>query len=382
MDPLVDDDLGTLLPTPSEFIRRELEARKLTQADLAFILGVPQQSVNQIATGKRGISAEMAKALGDVFGVSPAYILKLQKTAEAQIELSRARPPSPSIARKTRLVSLYPVREMISRGWLSQDGELEGQIARFFGVASADEIPHLTHAAKKTDYIEAMPAAQIAWLFRVRQIAAGLVGPKYSEKALREALPHLRAVMSSSKEAHRVNRILADCGIRFVLVESLPGAKIDGVCFWLNDGTIPVIGMSLRFDRIDNFWFVVRHEIEHVLRRHGVEGMMVDDLEGDNAGVGAELPEEERLANAAASDFCVPTAQLDSWIARKAPFFSEQDMLGLAKRLQLPPGIVAGQLRNRLKKYNLFTKHLTKIRASVITSAVVDGWGEVYPIGT
>ncbi|KAI1694314.1 hypothetical protein Ddc_22202 [Ditylenchus destructor] len=51
-------------------------------------------------------------------------------------------------------------------------------------------------------------------------------------------------------------------------VEALSGSKIDGACFWL-DAHKPVIGMTLRFDRIDNFWFVLRHEIEHVLREDG-----------------------------------------------------------------------------------------------------------------
>ncbi len=63
-------------------------------------------------------------------------------------------------------------------------------------------------------------------------------------------------------------RILAECGVRLIIVEGLPNAKIDGVCFWL-DKVSPVIGLSLRFDQIDNFWFVIRHEIEHVLNKDG-----------------------------------------------------------------------------------------------------------------
>ena len=47
--------------------------------------------------------------------------------------------------------------------------------------------------------------------------------------------------------------------------EALPSSKIDGVCLWLDQHS-PVIGMSLRFDRIDNFWFVLGHEIEHALK--------------------------------------------------------------------------------------------------------------------
>ncbi|MFX8692489.1 hypothetical protein ABTM44_18400, partial [Acinetobacter baumannii] len=70
------------------------------------------------------------------------------------------------------------------------------------------------------------------------------------------------------EETRNVPRLLQEAGVRFVIVEGLPGSKIDGVCFWLDDKS-PVIGMSLRFDRIDNFWFVLRHECAHVLHGHG-----------------------------------------------------------------------------------------------------------------
>ena len=139
--------------------------------------------------------------------------------------------------------------------------------------------------------------------------------------------------LSAPEEARKVPRILAECGIRYVIVESLTSAKIDGVCFWLNDHS-PVIGMSLRHDRIDNFWFVLRHEIEHVLRQHGQiqAAIMLDaELEGEKAGTGSSISEEERVANEAAANFCVPQQSLKSFIARKSPFFNERDILGFAK---------------------------------------------------
>ena len=68
---------------------------------------------------------------------------------------------------------------------------------------------------------------------------------------------------------------MMECGVRYIIVEGLPGGKIDGVCFWL-DPRSPVIGMSLRFDRIDNFWLVLRHEIEHVLCGHGKSEPIID----------------------------------------------------------------------------------------------------------
>ena len=47
-----------------------------------------------------------------------------------------------------------------------------------------------------------------------------------------------------------------------------------------------MIGMSLRFDRIDNFWLVLRHEIEHVLCGHGKLDPIIDvDVEMTDAAM-------------------------------------------------------------------------------------------------
>ena len=117
--------------------------------------------------------------------------------------------------------------------------------------------------------------------------------------------------------------IIMECGVRYIVVEGLPGGKIDGVCFWL-DSSSPVIGMSLRLDRIDNFWFVLRHEIEHVLLGHGKRRAVIDvDIEASEAA-----DEEEHIVTTAALAFTIPQSEMDSFVARKQPLFSERDVLG------------------------------------------------------
>jgi HTH-type transcriptional regulator/antitoxin HigA len=271
---------------------------------------------------------------------------------------------------------------MIKRGWIEESDAalLKAQLARFFDVSSPDQIPYLAHAAKKTSYEEReITPEQLAWLFRVKQIAKSISVPKYSEGSLRESLARLKTLLYAPEEACHAPRILMECGVRFVIVETLPKSKIDGVCFWL-DAHSPVIGMSIRFDRIDNFWFVLRHEIDHVLRQHGQEEEVVDaELEGDRAGVAAFLPTEERMANAAAADFCVPQPKLDSFIARKRPFFYEKDVLAFSRILNVHPGLVVGQMQRRLDRWDYLRKYQVKIRHAVLPGAIADGWGQVLP---
>src|SRR5690606_37889006 len=132
--------------------------------------------------------------------------------------------------------------------------------------------------------------------------------------------------------------------------------------------------------RIDNFWWVLRHEIEHVLRGHGRERPVIDvDLEGTGAAADS-VAEEERIANAAASDFCVPSAQMDRFYAVKEPYFAERDILGFAATLKVHPGLVVGQLQHRSGRYDRFRSYLAKVRRAVAPEAVVDGWGSAYPL--
>ena len=133
--------------------------------------------------------------------------------------------------------------------------------------------------------------------------------------------------------------------------------------------------MSLRRDTIDNFWFVLRHEIEHVLRKDAVSGGSVVDAQLRDSTEKAEIDPEEVIANDAAEEFCVPRAELDHFLARVGTAVSEQRVLSFAQRLGVHPGLVVGQLQFRFDRYNFLTHHLAKARDIVIAGALTDGYG-------
>ncbi len=357
---------------PGFYIKEELDERGWSQRDLAFILGVPEQAITMIVSGKRGISPDMARALGDAFDVHPDLFANLQKN----YEMALAKPPSPGVSLLGKMHAKYPVREMVNRGWLTNSDAhlLEEQLVRFFEVADPAQIPYMEYAAKKSKYDESeVSPPQLAWLFRVRQLARLIPSSRYSESKLRSALPELDTFMMAPEQTREVPRILSECGVRFLIVEKLPNSKIDGVCFWLDDDS-PVIGMSTQRDTIDNFWFVLRHEIEHVLRKHGRVKEMIDgDLYKSEA-----VSEEEQVANAAAFDFCVVADRFNSFMIRKKPFYYERDVVAYAKVNSRHPGIVVGQMQRKLDNYSYLARHLAKIRQFVTPSAFVDGWGNIF----
>ncbi len=360
---------------PGEYLRDELEARNWTQQEFAEIIGRPTRLVNEIIAGKRGITPSTAKEIAAALGTSATFWMNL----DAAYQLFRAAPAPERIGNEARLREKFPVREIVRRGWIerSQNPAVLGKrIMSFYEISDLDETPELAHAAKRTEYSDERNPLQEAWLYRVRHMAKGLNVPEYSEQKFRAALKELRTFTAAVDEVRHVPRLLAECGVRYVIVEPLPGSKIDGVCMWLDDAR-PVIGMSLRFDRIDNFWFVLRHEIEHVLRRDGRDVPVVDANMENTVDEGA--PPEEVHANSAAAEFCVPQEKLQDFINRVDPIYSRERLIGFARLLDVHPGIVAGQLRRKLDRFDLFTTQLVKVRHLITPAALTDGYGHSVP---
>ena len=276
--------------TPGQLIDALLQEKGWSKRVLAIVIGVDETNLNRMVSDKRPLTPEVALALEDVFGVPAERFLQLQR----DLDLAKARlvvRADPGRATRAKLFGALPIAEMIKRGWLDADdvkdvARVESALAKFFGVATAADIAVLPHAAKKSDALTEATPAQVAWLHRAKQIASEMLVAKYSDFNGRRAIQQIRSLTLAAEEVRKVPRLLAECGIRFVLIEALPSTKMDGACFWLGEGA-PVIAMSMRHDRIDNFWFVLRHELEHVLCGHGQIAPMIDaDLEGERAGVG------------------------------------------------------------------------------------------------
>ena len=357
---------------PGEFLRDELDARNWTQTEFAEIIGRSQRLVNEIIAGKRGVTPATAKEFAAALGTSPYFWLNL----EASYQLAKSGPAPDTISKSAKLRGRFPVREMLKRGWIEASENhdvLEYRVLRYFDLPSIDDRITFSHAARKSkNQEEKLSSLQWAWLFRVRQLANALHVPAYSAKALRAALGELELLMVEPEEARHVPEILSDVGVRFLIVEPVPRSKIEGVCFWI-DNKNPVVGLSMRYDRIDNFWFNLRHELEHVLNRDGRSAPIVD--EPKDLSNSPDQLEEERLANEAAAEFCVPQSDMKDFVDRLDPVYSTNRLVGFSKLMQRHPGIVAGQLQKMTGRWNLFKNFQSKIRHIVTETALTDGYG-------
>jgi HTH-type transcriptional regulator/antitoxin HigA len=365
---------------PGEFIRDELEARDWTQGDLAEVLGRPLRLVNELISGKKAITPETAKGLGEAFDTGAQFWMNL----ETAFRLSKVEQGSGEVARRARLFGAAPVNDMTRRGWISDSDDIEArekEVLAFFGVETIEGIESLAipaAARQSTSYAETTPS-HIAWLCRVRQIAAGVQVGEFREGRFLELIGKLRDLRSSEQDVSKIPHVLSEYGIRFVIVEHLPKTRIDGAALWLGPES-PVIALSLRFDRIDAFWFTLAHELAHIYYGDAKESpgavAIDDDLVREKAGDRGESSAVEKKANEFASHLLVPNQELDAFISRVRPYFSKLKIRQFAEQCRAHPGIVVGLLQGRKEiKYAACREMLAKIRDSLLTAVTADGWG-------
>lgn len=367
--------------SPGESIKEELEERGWSQRDLAAIMGVQPSIVSGIIKGTKPISLDLARNLAAAFGTSAQYWVNMDTAYRLHLS------PTPHVATSARsqLYEKAPVNEMIKRGWIESANDvdvLRSRIEAFYG-RPLDQIDagDFCYAPRQgTEYGEATPS-QRAWLRRVRILAKAVHAESFTTSSVEAAIGKLRPLMIHAEQVRHVPRVLAECGIRFLIIEHLPQTRIDGVCMWLGENQ-PVIALSMRYDRLDYFWFTLMHELGHVYRQDGFTTILAPDIDlvGEKAVLTNVKPEVEQQADLFASEHTITQNEMDNFIVRVRPLFSKVKIQGFALRQGVHPALVIGQLQHKgAIHWSHSREFLVKVRDIIISSALTDGWGQVLP---
>lgn len=367
---------------PGEVVKEELEERGWSQRDLAAIMGVQPSIVSGIIKGTKPISLDLARNLSAALGQSVQFWINM----DTAYRLNLSPQPHTATSARSELYKVAPVNEMIKRGWIESTYDvdvLRSRVEAFYGrpleqIDSGD----LCYAARQgTEYGDNPTPAQRAWLRRARILAKAVHAESFTPSSVDLAIEKLRPLMSHAEEARHVPRVLAECGIRFLIIEHLPQTRIDGVCLWLDEQR-PVIALSARYDRLDYFWFTVMHELGHVHKQDGLTTVLAPDVDlvGEKAAMTNLKPEIEQAADRFASDHMIRESEMDNFIARVRPLFSKVKIQGFALRQGVHPAIVIGQLQHKgAIHWSHSREFLVKVRDIITTSALTDGWGQVLP---
>jgi HTH-type transcriptional regulator / antitoxin HigA len=117
----------------------------------------------------------------------------------------------------------------------------------------------------------------------------------------------------AARELCRVS-LIRDTSVPLVTVPHLPKTYLDGPALKLGDGT-PVVGLTLRYDRLDRFWFCLLHELADVGRHMDVDGQaaFVDDLSLRDVEGASDDPREAQADEWAEFEMRVLRRQVRSW---------------------------------------------------------------------
>jgi HTH-type transcriptional regulator / antitoxin HigA len=313
-------------------IEFRMEQQNLSPRDLVPFLG-SRSRVSEVLARKRPLTLPMVRALHDGLRI-PAKLLLRQPALSTTVEddLSWGN---------------FPVREMIGRGWIRNVRDLRS----FFSATSAfANLPVLCRQCHIRSARPMDPYALTAWTARILIRAQQLKSGRFRRGSVtQEFMTEVARFSSREKGPAEVCEFLRHHGIPTIIEPHLKHTYLDGAAV-LFLGHAPVIGITVRHDRLDNFWFTLMHELAHVsLHYESEETEFIDDLD-----VRPHDDPKEEQADHVAGEALIPSS-----VWRKSPasrLRSVDAALHLARQLQIHPAIVAGRIRHSFKSFRVLNQ--------------------------
>jgi HTH-type transcriptional regulator/antitoxin HigA len=321
-----------------------MEEKGLRQKDIADLLG-GRNRASEVLSRKRPLTLPMIRALYEQLDIPPALLVK-----EPKPEYS----PGAEIQE-----SDVPLEVLRRRGWVEDGVTAKQLLARLTAPASHPLL--LRHTQVFGSASLANRSRIQLWLARVREIADARdqLRGRYRKDCLSfETLRYLSRLSWMPDGPRLAVSFLADRGIALVIEPHLPSTRLDGAAMIGRSGA-PVIGLTLRQDRLDNFWFTLMHELVHAWKHLDAERhrAIVDENIETN---GKDISEIEREANEIAAEILIDREAWQASQVRLSP--SASSIQEFATRMQVSPAIVAGRVRHERGNYALFSK-LVGVRA-------------------
>ncbi len=334
---------------PIAAIKFRMDQLDLRQRDLIPIIG-SKSKVSELLSGKRDLTLAMARAIHKHLDV-PADVLLQEpdagfKIGSEDIDFGR-----------------FPLKDMANLGWIPDLSDLKEKAeevvtdlmerAGAMNIAAAPHYRKNDHRrinARSDDY------ALQAWCWQV-------LAKANSHQPHIEYVPgtvtseFLRSVAHLSQEKDGpilARKFLWEHGIGLEVVPHLPKTYLDGAALALQGGR-PVIGLTLRYDRIDNFWFCLLHELAHVgWHLDGKEGdAYMDDLDLRNTSKGKGISDETQADNLAEGAL-IPRAEWESSRVKDGP--NVMAVIEFSNKIKVHPAVVAGRIRYERHNYQLLTQ--------------------------
>lgn len=330
------------LPNPIDAIKFRMEQAGLLPADLIPYLG-SRSRVSEILSGKRQLTIDMIRALEAGLGI-PAKVLIRKSALEDDSEYQNW---------DDHLVTEMEVRGYFGSAHSKKYSKIELLRNFFLPIGSPAQIVGMSRKSHYRSSPLSDKHALAAWAAYVFKKAKKIkMAKKYHRGTVNlEFMQKLAKLSVKNNGPILAQEYLKEHGIILVIEPHFAKTYLDGATILMNKDN-PVIGLTLRYDRLDNFWFTLMHELAH-LAQHYDSGISLfyDEIEGIKT---IDLDEIERQADALAEETLLPNAKWEVSPARLIPSYMAAD--SLANELGVHIAIIAGQIRHKGNKYVYLNK--------------------------
>lgn len=327
---------------PGEYIEEVLEARELTQKDLAERIGISTKHLSQIVNKQAPVHSELALQLEHALGISA----NIWNNMNAAYYLFQARQDE-AVELKTQQswTKLFPVGELMKNGMIKAEkapGALLENLLNFFNVSHPDNWDRHYRTAAETSFRKSPTFKDdlphlISWL-RVGEVLAQQIDTEsYNKDTFKVNLRKIRAMtVQKPREFYAdMQRLCAESGVALVCVPEFKKTHVSGATRWLTPEKA-VIMLSLRHKSNDHFWFTFFHEAAHILL-HAKKDVFIDDAKGF-------VSDEEKDADRFSRNVLIPEADYVAFSQNTV--MTEATVRAFAKKMDIHPGIVVGRLQH------------------------------------
>lgn len=337
------------LPDPVDAILFRMEQANLKPVDLVSYIG-SRSKVSEVLSRKRPLTLSMMRSLEAGLGIPAKVLLK---------EGDEFRDQGDIVWKK------FPIKEMRKRGYFGNKSlkkiDIKDLMESFFSPIGSPA--SILGILRKSNYVRTSRpmdkhALSVWSSFVLREAAKIKYSTTFKHKKINLVLMQKVVKLSTDPNGPILAAdILRKLGIGLIIEPHFPKTYLDGAVI-MTDKKHPVIGLTLRYDRLDNFWFTLMHELAHiVLHYNNSINLFYDDLDKQDS------TEIEKEADQLASDALIPAGIWENSPARLIP--SPIAAESLANELGIHVAIAAGKMRHEGSRYLYLNRIVNQAKVRV-----------------
>jgi HTH-type transcriptional regulator/antitoxin HigA len=326
---------------PGETLKEIIEDRGMSQRELSIRTGNSTKHISDIVNCLKPISIKFSKKLEYALGIDASFWINLQANYDKEIadfeELNHISEDELNILKVLKDIYNELVLEGFIKDTTSKDEKVI-ELRKCLNISSLESIPKIitTGAFRVSQSVKANPYVIFAWL-RICELKTERlkVNKTLDVELLEGSIQKIKNLMFKEPKLFipELERIFAECGIKFILMKHFKGAPVQGVITNNNDDTLSLI-MTIRGAQADQFWFTLMHEIAHIINGD-IKKKLIDYDDGES--------KQEVNADRLACSFLLDEEQYLSFINNND--FTLDSINSLAKKNKVKPFIVIGRLQ-------------------------------------